>query len=325
MNQLSWPEFHLPAIPNPQIWMTQLSGSRAKTFSELTIPGTHESGITSDVPYVGTQNTSITAQLNMGIRAFDLRVGIQDDRLIVNHDGRRAKPDKLYLVDVLSDIYTFLNKHSQEAILVQIKEEGSDPGVEPFADVLSGVLHSGENHNYWNTGDTMPTIEACAKKIQLIRRFHPASVSLPFGIDVTAWSDDSPLFGIPPLTPLGGIRSPSPAFQIFVQDHYTFEGFDEKWQDIQNLLDKAKNDQTSKNWYINYSSAVSAADPEEVAKGRLKPIPSHDRKMVGMNERLGKYFGAAQTQTRYGTIMMDFPESEKGLVLAMIMTNFPPV
>src|SRR3954469_3963096 len=119
-------------------WMSSINDGAL--LSDLTIPGTHESA-TYGLSGIGKcQNDNVTQQLNNGVRYLDLRCQYE------GHSGATSLSMHhgilwcgMYLDDILSQIYTFLQANPSETVVVQIKEENSNAG-STFADMVSWYI-----------------------------------------------------------------------------------------------------------------------------------------------------------------------------------------
>lgn len=111
-------------------WMKTISND--KLLINLNIPGTHDSATYTaiNIPYVTTQSESITAQLNKGIRFFDLRLNKRTKTMEDSFTGYALMHG---IVPLGLDLYTgalepiieFLNKNSDEMVFVSLKSEES--------------------------------------------------------------------------------------------------------------------------------------------------------------------------------------------------------
>lgn len=171
-------------------------------ISKLTIPGTHDSGAMSYVPFVGCQMTTIQTQLENGIRYFDLRAGYgffgKATEPMIHHDFYRifAKEpgtsnwnipnyfSSIPLREVFATFYKFLDKHPKEGLIVQIKHDGF--GVDPLRGPLDDaqtdwelklsndvwdMIQKPSDLPYWVLTPKIPKLGDLRKKIQLLRRF----------------------------------------------------------------------------------------------------------------------------------------------------------
>ncbi len=106
-------------------WMSNIDD--LKSLTEITIPGTHDSGtsnghdVVSD-PYTKTQYLSIFDQLLTGIRFFDIRcIKKSNGRFDIYHGV--IKISYLNFHDVLNQCKDFLKVYPWEVILMSIKNE----------------------------------------------------------------------------------------------------------------------------------------------------------------------------------------------------------
>ncbi|KAI8898359.1 PLC-like phosphodiesterase [Globomyces pollinis-pini] len=110
-------------------WMSNHSNNK---LADLIIPGTHNSAaykisnhlICSKLWWIGklgkrfvlTQTLTITEQLKLGIRAFDLRISLLNNKPYVSHTCRLSS-----LKSILLQILAYLNDHPTEVILIRVK------------------------------------------------------------------------------------------------------------------------------------------------------------------------------------------------------------
>lgn len=89
---------------------------------KISIPGTHDSGSTKGGCMLKTQTADIPAQLQKGIRAFDIRLKEKNGKLGVFHS--HAFQDIYWEEDVLLAFISFLQAHPSETLIVTEKEGG---------------------------------------------------------------------------------------------------------------------------------------------------------------------------------------------------------
>lgn len=100
-------------------WMAALPG-RAPLRS-LSIPGTHDSGTKGFSWNAECQRYSIKDQLSLGVRAFDLRPGVDGSKLVIYHGSSTHGSETL---SSIFDTYTsFLAAHPGEFLIVFLKKE----------------------------------------------------------------------------------------------------------------------------------------------------------------------------------------------------------
>ncbi len=134
-----------PAIVNgqhwkPDNWMGDLrSFIDNKQLTDIIIPGTHDSGSFSPLltTPVRTQDQSFKAQLEGGIRYFDLRIsyvtenanlrketGLFAANTFYLHHGGSSAPNQ-QLVPQLNDIKLFLQRHPEEIVILHVRTGSS--------------------------------------------------------------------------------------------------------------------------------------------------------------------------------------------------------
>lgn len=299
-------------------WMSRLDGDRP--MSSLSIPGTHDSAaFTTPWPFVSTQDMDINQQLHSGIRYFDLRIALRNDVAEMCHGLAFLG---LKLSEVLKVMYTFLETHPGEAIIVQMKQDRKPvQSTVHFSQAI--VQQISEHRERWRTANTTPTLAELRGRIQLFRRF-TGHCLVAYGIDVTQWQDNPPT----PFT----IHN---KFQLVtVQDHYSYSEpkslpslIDSKGGEVASLLDRAARDPDEDHWYMNFTSAFEInlffqIPPRSIAVGGYHLL----RWIDGMNARVEAYLQDRAGGKRYGIVVMDFPErgGATELISLIILSNFRP-
>lgn len=91
--------------------------------SQLSIPGTHDSGTFSCSWYQScdisqTQTWNFYGQLTAGIRYFDIRVDIRSDYLAIGHGGMQF----MALRDAFADVSKFLKAYPSEFVILAFQK-----------------------------------------------------------------------------------------------------------------------------------------------------------------------------------------------------------
>jgi len=168
-------------------WMAPVSDETL--ISQLTIPGTHDSGSLHEdktsFGFAKTQDSNLTEQLRLGVRFFDIRL---NKDLKVFH-GRVDQ--HLTFADVIRTCVAFLRRNRKETILMSInasepKENAKTPT--PFARAVYNAILTGKT--FWALGEQIPKLGDVREKIVLLRRY-PAGSAPEIGIDVSDWPDDT--------------------------------------------------------------------------------------------------------------------------------------
>ncbi|KAJ7693197.1 1-phosphatidylinositol phosphodiesterase [Mycena rosella] len=114
----------LSTASNPD-WMMKVPDSAS--LASISIPGTHESmsisggDLTECQEDFGASADSLTAQLNAGIRMFDIRLRVNDGNTFTVHHG--AVYQNANFDDVLNKLDAFLGAHPAEAVVMRVKQE----------------------------------------------------------------------------------------------------------------------------------------------------------------------------------------------------------
>ncbi|HLK99482.1 MAG TPA: phosphatidylinositol-specific phospholipase C [Myxococcaceae bacterium] len=278
---------------DPQNWMGRVADS--KLLSQLTIPGTHDSTASwSVIPSACCQSLSTTDQLNLGIRFLDIRCKQEFNALLLMHG---PIPEGGPVNGIFQECANFLQAHPKETILMSIKNEGSDD--EAFDAALRTAMSAFPSLFYVN--DELPTLGAARKKVVFLRRVN-VSAAGPWGLALaTGWQDNT-TFDIQYKSSNGQPQS------FHVQDVYGTADVNFKWAQIKACLDMAAGT-TEGGMFLNFCSATGSAlqltDPKTMANG-ITPL-------------LQSYFATAKPLTRYGVVVMDFPN--EAIVSEMINTN----
>lgn len=150
---------------------------------KISIPGTHDSGSTKGGCMLKTQTADIPAQLQKGIRAFDIRLKEKNGKLGVFHS--HAFQDIYWEEDVLLAFISFLQAHPSETLIVSLKKEGGE--IKDYASLLSASLNTPAYQRHF-IADFHPelTLKSCRGKILfcieimrwIITREPPASVGM---------------------------------------------------------------------------------------------------------------------------------------------------
>lgn len=99
-------------------WMSKLGDETPLT--DISIPGTHDSGANNNNEFVRTQAMDIDSQLWAGIRFLDMRFAMKDGELAVYHGDYYVNKTAR---DVFAQIRLFLNRFPSEAVIMRISRE----------------------------------------------------------------------------------------------------------------------------------------------------------------------------------------------------------
>ncbi|KAG8626628.1 hypothetical protein KVT40_005573 [Elsinoe batatas] len=158
-------------------WMGHLNDRTP--ISALSIPGTHNSPTCHKaLPSVRCQAVGIRAQLDNGVRFFDIRVQPEspddpgrDGLILVHGVFPISLTGNKYLRDLVNETRSFLDANPSETVIMSIKREG--PGTHNDAQ-LSMILkdhYARPGDDKWYTEPRLPTLGEVRGKIVVMRRF----------------------------------------------------------------------------------------------------------------------------------------------------------
>lgn len=258
-------------------WMA--SKSNLLLVSQLSIPGTHDSGALYE-PVSGTakcQNLSIADQLNAGVRFLDIRCRHINDAFAIHHGSIYQNAN---FNDVLNAVIGFLNSNPSETVIMSVKEEHTPSGnTRSFEQTFDTYVAA--NPSKWLLSSSIPKLSDARGKIVLFRRF--GAGSLPKGIDASNWPDNTTFTS-------GNLR---------VQDVYNVSSNNTKWTNITNLFNES-NTRAHDTLFVNFTSGVAS----------IIGIPNIPTVSNDINGRLSTYL-TNNPNRRYGVVVMDFADSAK--------------
>lgn len=195
-------------------WMKELSDDTR--LREMSIPGTHDSGALHSIGDVAgkCQDLSIADQLAIGVRFFDIRLQLKNDRFVVVHS---FVDQALSFEEVLIDFKTFMQSHPSETLIISIKKEAdSVNSSKEFADALEQKLR--EYKDIFAFDRSLPeTLGEMRGKAYVISRYSNATIGVPAD---RGWQDSTSF-------ELG---------ELYVQDNYCIPNTDVKIEDMKKAL-----------------------------------------------------------------------------------------
>ena len=286
----------------PERWMSLIPGSRY--ISEISIPGTHDSGAFragDSLAPLSTYNTqfgtsTIKHQLDMGVRYLDIRCN-QIENICAIHHGA------VYLFqtldDILLDVYGFLDKNPTETVLMSIKDgEAANPGNNTigFSETVNNYI--AKNPRFWYTGAITPTLNDARGRIVLFRRFGDTAKNI--GINIfDHWPGNTSSQWVN-----------TDGVSVAVQDQYSIpasQSYTAKETAIKALLSQASGQpNVNKTLYINFTSAYSG-------------VPNPHRTALAINPKVRNYFTKHKAGL-FGVVVMDF--IDPALAAAIFNSNF---
>lgn len=180
-------------------WMKNIGDE--KSLKSINIPGTHDSATKyCQFSLISScQNKSIREQLEIGVRAFDIRV----DKTTLVHSFCKCRKSLfgsvLTLRDVMGDIFSFLSENPSETVLMFFKMDNGESSEECFRLLYENFIKT--NPDKWYLENKIPALGEVRGKVVLLRRteahIEKAGVdfnSMPYqgGTKETKWEDFSP-------------------------------------------------------------------------------------------------------------------------------------
>lgn len=148
-----------------------------KRISEINIPGTHDSGsknVEKDkIDKYQCQSLSISEQMKIGVRYFDLRCVARKDRgdaQYINHGSVPCFNDagkELTLDEIIKEGRQFLKRNPRETLIYQIKNEDNGSNDERICNYLGQYIKNGL---FWSKS-YIPRLSEVRGRIVLVRRF----------------------------------------------------------------------------------------------------------------------------------------------------------
>lgn len=223
-------------------WMAALPG-RAPLRS-LSIPGTHDSGTKGFSWNAECQRYSIKDQLSLGVRAFDLRPGVDGNRIIIYHGTSTHGSETLG--NIFDTYVSFLDAHPGEFLIIFLKQE-IDGG--NWAEKMKEVLDAHADRLLELT--PYLTVEQMRGKMLVLSRTSWGE-STYGAVRVDGWQDNTTF----DMTYRGYYGDELPCR---IQDIYNVasgDNLNRKKADIEQLLSEAMAGNTGK-FFINHTSGFT--------------------------------------------------------------------
>ena len=279
-------------------------------LSEINIPGTHDSATKIvDFSYISKcQNSTISEQLEMGVRFLDMRVKKTGDKLILVHGMAKCRnpashKEFLFLDQVISDCERFLFENPSETIIFSIKRDAGAGDEETFDLFYENYLDT----DFWYLENRIPTLGEVRGRIVLFNRMCVDNENEIYndyntGLNFSGWPDQSKPTNFPFATSLIARRDGRSPERFFYQDMYRLSRKD-KWNlAVFPLLEEPIDDFGI---VLNFlSSSGTIHSPKYYSRYMLKRFLKMD--LVPF--------------TKYGWLIFDFP-TEK-VCRKVILTNF---
>ena len=190
-------------------WMKSLDDNTS--LREVNMPGSHDTmALYSIADLAGQcQSLSLKEQLNLGVRFLDIRLKEDHNKLKAVHGFIDQKAS---FASITKTIESFLKDHSNEFIIMSIKEEAdaSNSNIS-FEESLKGYL---ENDIYLKDTTLPNKVGDMRGKVLLLSRYADSTIGIP---SYNGWAD-SASFTLPN--------------DIYVQDTYQITSAEQKQEEI---------------------------------------------------------------------------------------------
>lgn len=207
-------------------WMRRIKSSLP--VSKVSIPATHDAGTAlGRFGMTRCQVMTIPAQLEVGVRGFDVRLRVVGSNLGIYHGEESQKVD---FSDVMKSFSGFLKAHPSEFLIVRIREEAKAVHpAEPFEAAFQRFTEPYRGMFYKPSGRMdIPTVAQLRGRILLLDNYG----KLPDAIDY-----------------------PNPSMNV--QDDYDTNDMDKKLREIVANFDDARKQSEGKVWNVNYTSSCT--------------------------------------------------------------------
>jgi 1-phosphatidylinositol phosphodiesterase len=292
---------------NSEGWMSVLDSKRM--LSELSIPGSHGT-MTGHMSWrnrlnplapasrARTVDQPLREQLDRGIRCLDIRCRRVGNRFAIHHGPAGCDAS---FEDVLAGCIAFLDAHPREAIVMIMKEEhdavDSDRPMDAILDTYLAETRNGRTtRDYFTPYGRIPTLGDARGKIVLLRRFASTGTA---GVHVDPWQDNRRFTA----------QGAGTLFDI--EDSHDVDAAGKQAR-VTEQLARAKAGRSRTKWFITFAGGGVAGTGARTGKpgamsGRVNPV------LTDLLDAHPKAF--------VGTLLLDFPYDEPGLVRKIAAAN----
>lgn len=274
----------LSGAKNAVCWMTPLPDDTP--LCRMSIPGAHDAGtgtITTLTLWTKTQELGIADLWNCGVRAFDLRPAFKDGRMSIYHDKYNAN---VSFLSVVNGLVAALNTHPGETAIIIIRhEEEADENNPQWSTEMEAFLSSLRSRIIPYRSD-LTLGEMRGKLLVLSRSTYRNG---PLGGYIKGWTSSGDISAQKGVTIVDEDGAESP---LWVQDFYNPKGADDKWKQVQGMLDATASASVPYPLVINHTS------------GYIGDLPDYRTNARNINAKAAEYI--ADKGTPAGIVMMDF-------------------
>lgn len=282
-------------------WITSLPDNVYVT--QLSIPGTHDAGTGNGFSGLAalfgpataqTQDVTIAKQWDTGIRAFDLRPCVSNEKLQIYHG---IMPTKITFEEALQTIIGKLNESPGEfAVVLMRHEDDGDKGDASWAERMNTLLKSDAINPYLVDYTPSLTLQQVRGKILIISRDTYADT--PMGAYATGWCHSDNIDEMKG----GRLKGPKRSGALFVQDYYDMTesgAMDTKKKSITALLDCSTHINETHGpyvWIVNHTSGYT----------RSASSDGYRDNAVATNKCVIDYLATTDHPGPTGIILMDY-------------------
>lgn len=233
-----------------QDWMRSIADNT--NITRMAIPGTHDSGAYQYcwTPMCRAHDQSISAQLNIGVRAFDIRVGDAGGGEYKVYHGPIDMG--ITVQSVLNDIVGFLDTNRSEFVILMLKQETGDIDISTQINALVNGALVGKLYPYHEGIDAWPELSAVRRRVLVFSRLRSPHTT---HFNTTGWPGN-PANAFVRMTSTVRLTSTPAKLGIVLQDLYDRPEVVDKQRAIKDLLDQADASQDESHLYVNFTSFV---------------------------------------------------------------------
>jgi len=307
----------LPTSVTGNNWITPLDDN--VYVSQMSIPGTHDAGTGEGMSWgiIGkdlgqTQSKTLSEQLNMGIRAFDLRPAVykatvfSSANLYIYHGVVRTL---VTFNTALSYFTNYLDNNPGEFIIITMRHESEAADIGQSQTNWSSLMVSAFNNisSYLVPFNPALTIGDCRGKILVLSRDSYADT--PVGGYITGW-------GFTESGTVGAITGPDGSrATLWVQDYYDCTantvtrddgviGSPAKVAAIESMIDRSAANTDYTVWRVNHTSGYSSTT--ELAGFTIPSMNGYRYNAAYCNPTIYEYLNDNWTPGPLGIVLMDF-------------------
>jgi ribosomal protein L33 len=305
-----------------QNWMGNVEGSFYLT--QLSIPGTHDTLTFNATPAAQDQDNdfNVAAQLNAGIRWFDLRLVGRNiggkDVLIGQH--YLDIPNTEFGQYVLGPTIEFLTNNLTECVIYSLTRGGDAPST-PWDTLLLNYMNA-YGQGWFYTANVVPTLDQVRGKIVMaLASYGGNGVVTPWGLDISGWPSNTVGTSTNTLR-LGGSPVTFHVEDIY-DDQYKGDQASEQITGIhQNIQDAAANTDPHNLYLTGTTRADGFWSSRQFALGPLlPPYPPHGYNGVALGEINQVPVTGGLNQQTVGILTSDFPNDTPGYIQTIIARN----